>query len=155
MKRRASYGLWQIESGLVWASVLPLGDGRWQLEAWDMVNENGGDSSLPNHSQAGLATLPGCMVKSGIAQLPRLRGKDLLRALAGWAVRENGAKLDDLVMTWQELEGRAEVARDRMEIFLAHASQQKMDESMAGFANRGLKPTTVLPDYMVLDQLLR
>jgi len=77
------------------------------------------------------------------------------RAVKGWAAREGGARLDDLSLAWRVLDEPEGLRRDGVEVFMAHASKQKVDDAMAEFESCGSRPRLLLPGYLVLDRYIR
>jgi len=145
MKRQFSYALRREDEGLRRLSLERIDEGRWRLL----------DSDQTRASHPGAVVLPGSIVQTGIAKLPRLRGGEMLRALKAWAARESEIPLDDLAISWRILDENESGREGKVDVFYAHCSQKLVDETLADCEKHGLRPEILLPDFLVIDQLLR
>ncbi len=152
MKQRNSYGLWRDRQGLSWAEVKPLGEGRWSLLASGRLE--GPEPSLAGGTRV-LGLMPGSLVQLGHPQLPRLRGREMERALAVWAAREGDARLDDVALAWRPMGSQDGSGGGTSSVLLAHCRQSKVAEFQEALAASGVDAETLLPDYLIFDLLLR
>ncbi len=155
MKQRRSYGLWQGEHGLSWAEVNFLGDGRWELISKGRLEAAGERMPVAAARSSITGMVPGSRVQLGQPKLPRLRGREMERALAVWAARESDTEISDLAAAWRSYEVEGDSTADRNGVLLAHCSRNWMQEFTQPWLTRGAEVEVLLPDYLIFDQVLR
>lgn len=138
-------------------SVTPTAPDRWRLERCERHSD-----ALPSDLVRDLKRDPARLawllaaddVSMALTPLPRLRRRELARAVAGWVARKEGGDPNDWVLSWRVLpDGLADDGRQ--EVYLAYAARSLIDREATAAQRLGLVPGVMLPPALLLDQLFR
>jgi len=158
---KKGYSIQMAADQVMAVGVSSLGEGRYQVE--DMLRHL--DSQAPDQTLAravGKAkgpltvVLEGKEIQHSVVSLPRLRNRELKRAVTGWVAREEGLAQDDVHVAWQTLAADARRARGgKQDIFLAYTGKAEVETRLAQARQYGGDRLRLLPDYLILDQFMR
>ncbi len=160
MKQKIRFSIQPHPEGNTLLEIRSLESGRWRLVGRQECADGDAASPLlqrmavPETAAAWL--LPNDEVKSFVTAFPRLGRKELQRAVPGWVAREEGGKPADWATVWRPLaDGRSGSKSEQEDLYLLYSARECIDRQLAQAAHWGLKPTLMLPPYIVLDQFFR
>lgn len=161
MKPENTYCVQPHPGGFSVLEVGPAGDGRWRLLGREELDpgaslcaELAKPMQTPETPIAWL--LPDDRVKSYISTFPRLGRKELARVVPGWVAREEGGTAAEWVLDWRILTGGRFTAQDQQqELHLLYAAREVIDTAASRAAALQIRPTLMLPPFVVLDQFFR
>lgn len=87
--------------------------------------------------------------------MPRMKKRELVRAVTGWVARQEGGVPDDWTVSWHTFSTSGAGARDGQQVAMAYAHRKDVEGQLAAAAGVGVKPGLMLPPSLVLDQFFR
>ena len=159
MSKTSGYAFRRLGDELHAVQVLGTEPGRWQL----LVSlRDSGDIPWPEdftrkitRSGAGTAwVVPEDMVTCTQTPLPRLKRREMERAVQGWVARQEGGTPDDWSISWRTHE-LASGNADAHQVAMAYARTADLDGELSAATGRGLQPTLMLPPSLIIDQFFR
>lgn len=158
---KLGYSLRYMEETMVAMGVSPMEPGRWRIENLEQNQAAAGPSStlvkeMVKNSPRVTMLVPGTDVRTSLITLPKLKKKEMGRAVAGWVAREESAPQGEFRVSWRERrdETRGE-NKDTKDLFLLYTSNKDVNRQLALAENWGGKPQRMLPDFMILDGMFR
>ncbi len=161
MSKEQGFSLHRVEDTLVGIGVSARNAGRWQV---DTVTRRPLGEDLPDDLARAMTRdvdgvtwlLPDADVASSLAALPRLKGRELRRAIEGWVARKEGGQPGQWALSWRVLaDGPLHTGKDQQCVFALHAPREAVDAQIAAAEPWDIRPGRMLPPSMILDQLFR
>jgi len=159
VKKKLSYSLYDGSDDQLGILALGPGEERRYRLAWTQVLapseslEGDRAKALARDRESKLQVIAGSHVEHQIASAPRLKGKELERAIHGIVAREQGDAQQKWAVTAQVLPDNG--TSETLDVSVLYAPQERVDEHLARAAGAGVQVGAVLPSYAVLDRFFR
>ncbi|MEZ4387277.1 MAG: hypothetical protein R3D98_06800 [Candidatus Krumholzibacteriia bacterium] len=159
MSRVAGYGL-SGQGDLARAvEVVATGDHAWRLAGCHTADARTPwpDDVAKDLGRAGRRAgwlLPEDEVTCTQTPLPRLKPRELRRAIHGWVARQEGGAPADWLVSWRTFASTTGNA-DSQQVAMAYARAQTLASEAAAAAELGVEPGLMLPPSLILDQFFR
>ncbi len=133
-------------------AMTPLDDGRWRVELLP-------DDAAGSHPWAGqdvVVAVPAEQVRTSLAQLPGLKGKQLAQVVRGWVAREEGGRPEEWVVGSHPLaEFTTPEGEKRRDMFLLYARRDDVARWLAPLAGADPDRVRIVAEDLALEQLYR
>jgi len=155
MSNASGYAFRRTGDELSAVRVEAAGSDRWRLQ--DTLEAPWPDSFTRRIARDGGQAawlLPEDMVTSSQTPLPRLKRRELLRAVTGWVARQEGGAPDDWSVSWHT-HALASGNNEAQQVAMAYAKTADIAEEAAAAEAAGLAPGVMLPPSLLIDQFFR
>ena len=159
---KSGYSISRSADQFVAVTVTPQGNDHWRLD--DVSTFAAGSGPAPDLAKT-LGRNGGRLnwllqdEESNVAvtHLPRLKSKELERAVSGWLLREHGGDASTWSVGWQ-VTGTTAVGPgepEQLDVAMAFAHRADIDRLTEKATAWRVRPSAMLPDYVALEQFYR
>lgn len=159
MSKITGYGLGRRNDEGHVVAVAATGRHTWRLQACHAVDVGDAlsDDLLRDLGRAGRNTawlLPEDDVTCTQTPMPRLKPREMARAVQGWVARQEGGAPDDWAVSWRafaSVSGNSETHQ----VAMVYGHAEDIEGQVAAAVRMGVEPGLMLPPSLVLDQFFR
>lgn len=159
MSKITGYGLSRRGDGSRLVAVAATGRHTWSLQACHTIGaeQDWPDDLLRDLGRAGRTTawlLPEDDITCTQTPMPRLKPREMARAVRGWVARQEGGAPEDWTVSWRTFASVSGNA-DAQQVAMVYGHTEDLEGQEAAAGRLGIEPGLMLPPSLVLDQFFR
>lgn len=159
MSKIDGFAVQRLDKNLITVGVARTADDRWRVVERSLTEE----PVLPPMSKRDMTRQGariGCLMADDQVTcvqtpMPRLKRREMERAVSGWIARQDGGAPSDWRYSWRELGPHGKVDNGRELVSITYTAKEQIDEQIARIAAFDIEPSLMLPPSLVLDQFFR
>ncbi|PID79491.1 hypothetical protein CSB20_10120 [bacterium DOLZORAL124_64_63] len=159
MRKKTAYGIQTRGDRYTAVGLVPEDDGRWRITTRETGTHAAGPGLDLRRAIGSKGTPLGLVlnrktVRNALTSFPRLKRKELDKAVHGWVAREEGTPVADWQVAWTELQ-RPEPDPENTDVFLLYCPKWELQAFQQRIAGWGGQISRIIPEFTVLDQMYR